>query len=867
MLALAAAFPVFARDVEITIEDNELEMSLEGAVIRSWDGSQYVCDADGKAVISAPDDRQVLIHASYPGYENGRLLIETDTDQYVLGLRLSGIMESRELVLEAERPGTNETKTGRSVAVSGREIAQTAEIGLVEDVMSSIKLLPGVGYAGFFDAMPSIRGGDPRDMTASFDGFYVTNPYFWGGGFSIFDPRIVQSAQLSHGVFSARHSHTISGLLEITSKDPSSTETEFELGINTSAANFNLSVPLAGRGGILFMGRVTYYDPIIGLAKAMSKSIEELEVVNSLRVAPYIRTGTITGNYRFLDNLELKATGFFGMDGVGATYEQDPSEADGFTSGTKAVFDWTNYQAFLTTGLAWNPRNDMLLKLSAGVGWEDALVEGDSQFDISGKSFSNEFKTLYGSFLSGYFDISKPYDYSTKLYMTESNSFVNAQGRIDYDWELGKGFLISAGVQEMFTKASYKSEQKVGVDKLFKEFDTAEQDMMLADMGIDPSNTVLRALLGEYLFVNTPANMKIESGNKVMITSGYGLVEYTSPNNRIGTELGLRVDHYYLIGNDFSASAKPAVNPRFNIDFNIFKNKGIFDSFDITAGTGLFTSTDIVVYGMGKREGAENFKPTRAWTSVAGAKLELPEGILFNIEGYYKYIYDRMYMPISINADSTSINMTTDGEGRSWGIDLMLQKKQSRFWDGWISYSYNWTKYRDPKGANDLGMLGGENGGGWYFPSYHRFHNLNLVVNIKPTERINLYTRFGVASGTPLDKLIGSGPVSYPVWQHDPENGGQFIEQYYWLTEHDENNRTTPSLILDFKISFFGKGKSGKSLYEFYFAIENILGLIYQSKGNTSFNQYTGEKDENVTIGGSPSLPIPIPSFGFKVSY
>ena len=111
-------------------------------------------------------------------------------------------MENRELVIEAVAPETGETRTGRSVAVSEREIAQTGEIGSIEDVMTTIKLLPGVGYSGMYNAMPSIRGGSPGDLMAVLDGFYIANPYHWGGGFSIFDPRMVQSAKLSHGFFS-----------------------------------------------------------------------------------------------------------------------------------------------------------------------------------------------------------------------------------------------------------------------------------------------------------------------------------------------------------------------------------------------------------------------------------------------------------------------------------------------------------------------------------------------------------------------------------------------------------------------------------------------------------------------------------------
>ena len=860
VLLFSAALPLFARDVTILVEDVELNLPLEGAIIRSWDGTQYTCDENGIAIITVPEERQVLIQVAYPGYESGRLVVTLGTDRFTVGLRLSGIMENKELVVEAARPGTNETRTGRSVAVSGRDIAQTAEIGIIEDVMSSVKLLPGVGYAGFFDAQPSIRGGEPGDLSASLDGYYVMNPYHWGGGFSIFDPRMVQSAQLSHGVFSTRYGNTISGLLEITTKKPSATETEFELGVSTSAASFNLSFPLAGRGGILVMGRVTYYDPVIALAKEMAKSIEELEVVNYIRVAPYIRSTAVTGNYRFSSDLELQATGFWGMDGIGVTFD-NASRETGLRSETDIVFDWTNYQGFFTAGLSWNPQNDMLLKFTAGLGYEDAAINGDMDFNIINKNFSEEFKEEYAG-LSGLVDFGRSYRFDTKSIIKETDITFNVQGRIDYDWDMGRGFILAAGVQEMFTQFSSDGYQQSLAEMWFYELDPADQGK-IAD------HLLIPASLLKDLRVTFPRKYYPDAKNMLFTTSGYGLTEYSTPNNRFSVELGLRIDHYYLLGRDFSLQTKPTLNPRLNLDFNVFKNKGIVQSFDLSAGTGLFSSMNTNIFLAEKGFNVQELKPDRSWTSVLGTKLEFPQGLSLNIEGYYKHIYDRMYVPIGFTLDSLDVQPYFDGEGRVWGIDAMLQKLQSRYWDGWLSYSFSWAEYRDPKGGySDMGISGGTDGTNWYFPWYHRYHNLNFVVNVKPTPRINIYTRFGLASGRQISRRIGDGPVSYPVYVYNIDNppDSPIIEKYYWLSKRDEKNRSTPSLPMDIKLSIFGKNANGKARYEVYVAVENVLALLYSAQGNTSFNQYTG-KVETGSTSATYEIPIPIPSFGFKYSY
>jgi hypothetical protein len=860
------AIPVFCRDITVLVIDGDLDLPLEGASVRTRGGNEYICDKDGKARVQVPDDRQIALYAAYPGYETSAITIPVTGNSFTVSLSLSSFLQGRELVVEASKPGTSETKTGRSVAVSEKEISQTAEIGIIEDVMSTIKLLPGVGYSGLFNAEPSIRGGHPGDMNASLDGFYINNPYFWGGGFSIFDPRMVKSAQLSHGVFSTRYGHTISGLLEITSKDPSPTETEFELGLNSSAANFNFSLPLNGKGGILFMGRVTYYDPVIWAAKELSVLIPELEVISYIQRSPYIRAGTISGNYRFTDNLVLSATGFFGMDGGGVSFLNE-NNTEKLDSDTSIDFDYVNYQGFITSSISWNPRNDMLLKFTAGAGYEASDLDGTMLYNIHNKYFTDNFSSFIKLFLKSKGRDDEKYQYARDMIIAWDDYKYNIQGRVDYDWKLSDNLLAAIGVQELFSFSKTKGEQKAisndSFEALKKDPDNAAVvDNIIDFLGFIPDSNMP-------LIIERPRAYYPNTQNKLMTTSGFLLGEYNTEGNRFNAEFGVRLDHFMLLGDGFTLQSDPALNPRLNLDFNILRNKGILNSLDISAGTGLFSSINDSVFDAEEKYNIDYIKPNRSWTSVLGVRFEFPESVILNIEGYYKKVFDRMYIPVKSGDDDTIINPKFDGEGMVWGIDVMLQKIQSRYWDGWLSYSYNWAKYRDPKGnSGGMGIDGGNHGDDWYFPSYHRFHNLNLLINIKPTPRINIYIRFGIASGVLLEKRQGERPLSFPVLVYDGENGedSYFIEKFYWPSVIDENNRTTPSLPMDLKFSFFGGNNNGKTRFEIYFAIENVLGLLYTAQGNTSFNQYTGEVD---TGGFSQSydIPIPIPSFGLKISY
>ncbi|MDR2103340.1 MAG: hypothetical protein LBP42_04455, partial [Treponema sp.] len=804
LLFAGEIFSLHGRDVEITVEDGDLQLPLEGALVRSWDGEEFICNEAGKVTIPAPEDRQVVVLIAYPGYENSRLVISPGKSAFTLGLHLSGVMENRELVIEARRPGASETKSGRSTAVSDEALARTARIGLIEDVMSSVKLLPGVGYTGMFSALPSIRGGEPGDLIAVLDGFYIENPYHWGGGFSIFDPKMVQSAQLSHGVFSARSGHTISGLLELSSKKPSAAGAELELGLSTSAAGLNLSYPLGTKGGIMLMGKLSYWDPFIWLAKQF------LEEARYIRKAPYIHSAAFSADYRFSYNLEWTLNGLFGSDGIGVSYE-NPVRKERLESESDLSFDWNNKIGFFITGLTFNPTNTMVLKAKAGAGFHQSLADGWILNDVK-VGYSPDFIERWDSALDGIQDglifgrDSYHLENQRQSIYTDETTFT-VQGRADFDWNLGRGFLFAAGAQELYSQWLITNRLRIFREEL--------RDNLMVNGEPIP--------LG---FINFPASLNLDIRNRGYISSAYTLLEYSSPGRRFGAELGLRGDHAYFTGadQDYAIQTLPAANPRLNLDFSLLKNRGILESLTAAAGTGLFSSINetaslIQTASLGENSG---IKPNRSWTSVLGVKLDFIGGYTLNIEGYYKYIFNRAYTVTEYDPGTYREEPRFDGEGRSWGFDLMLQKLESRHWDGWLSYSFNHARYRDPQAPKTDALSG------WYYPSFHRFHYLNLVLNIKPVKRFQIASRFGLASGRPVNKAE-KDIISYPVIIVD-EGGnptGLVIEKWKRGSRYSDEERTPWSIPLDVKFSFFTFDPQGKVRQEIYLGVENLLALVY----------------------------------------
>jgi hypothetical protein len=250
---------------------------------------------------------------------------------------------------------------------------------------------------------------------------------------------------------------------------------------------------------------------------------------------------------------------------------------------------------------------------------------------------------------------------------------------------------------------------------------------------------------------------------------------------------------------------------------------------------------------------------------VVGAKFDFSGGYSFNIEAYYKQVFDRAYSVTLRDLDNgtSDVDFLFDGEGRIWGFDLMLQKLESRYWSGWISYSFNSARYRNPQALTTTGKDVKEQGI-WFYPQFHRFHNLNLIVNIKPTKRFNIMTRLGFASGR--KKQVVGGITFYPVLAIDSKGNTTIIEKYKRESYYSDDERTTWSIPLDLKFSLLFFNRTGKVHGELYVAIENLASLFYKAKANTSFNAYTGQEDRG-SDAGVYEIPLPMPSLGLKWTY
>jgi hypothetical protein len=795
----------FARDLSVLVEDAEFALPLEGAALTLPDGSVVACDSAGRAVVALDGGERVFVQVSYPGY-TGITVRVAPGDTFIrvsLSSRDGAVRENRELVFEERRRSAARGEAGTSVALPEKERAMASEIGLAEDVLSSIKLLPGVGYAGMFNAQPSLRGGDPGDVTAVFDGFYLKKPYHWDGGFSIFAPQMVKSALLSHGVFSARYGWTVSGILEVSSRAPPE-YAALEIGVSTNTFQSALSFP-AKKGGVSLFGRFSYWDGYFAIAKALAKSVTALEPADAITKAPFINSAALSAYYQWMPYCTIQLDGYAGHDGVIVRYQPyDAMAALIYKENVGLLYNWSNFIGFIKTGLTVEPSPRTMIKAALGAGYDALSVTHESISEVE----------------EGWIDI-------------REEPHMALQFNAECAWQIHDTILLSAGVEEIPQQWRTKRHGKTGQ----------------ADWQYAPDQ--YRQVSAYYPDVD----------NRALFSAFWSTAEWNPAGKRYSAEAGLRAGHIYLITDNTAVNTAPVVQPRVTVRYELFSKTRLVDSFTVSAGTGFFSTMDDAAVLEDSKTGLLSFEQTKSWTSVAAAHIDFTGGLGIAIEAYYKKITNHPYRVFSLLDEETAWYVSRfDGFGRVFGVDLMLKKFEGRVLSGWLSYSFNNVRYNNPHGAEAYrGASFAPDSDKWYYPEYHRFHTLNLVLNCSVSRRVRLYTRLGFATGTPKPLYLSS---AYQV----QNRGGSVSTRYRNDSLYSDEKRDAFRLPLDIKFSFSFYKRAGKTQADFYIAGENLLVFFLPKSESMLFDSNTG-----VFHAGSEraiyEVQIPMLSFGVTWSY
>lgn len=207
--------------------------------------------------------------------------------------------------------------------VSESSISRLSEASLFSDTMNSLKLLPGVASKGTFDAEIFIRGGSSYEIVGILDGIPMYDPYLWGGSISIFNSKIAEKVEFYPGGFHAQGGQSLSGILDVYTKDGNFNNRYTELDINLTETNFYHTSPIKeDKSTYMISYKQTYYDKVVGLFLNSDSGKVNM---------PYMRTFQTKYTSKLNDKHTFKAAFYYFNDGLDIPFDIfDEADSDGF---------------------------------------------------------------------------------------------------------------------------------------------------------------------------------------------------------------------------------------------------------------------------------------------------------------------------------------------------------------------------------------------------------------------------------------------------------------------------------------------------------------------------------------------------------
>lgn len=627
--------------------------------------------------------------------------------------------------------------------------------GAVTDVLRTLQSLPGVLAPNDFSSQLIVRGSGPDQNLVIMDDVEVFNPYRLYGLISMFNPEAVSSVNLITGGFNSRYGDRLSAVLDVTNRE-GNTSKSITGNLNASIVSANLvlegknlfSIP----GSWLINSRRTYYDLIVEPFVKKSGLVEDnVSFPNFYDIQAKFVFGPIKG-HKFLIN------GVYSRDAVRII-----SGAERKTPDSVSVQDESRNDL---ASLAWHysPNKKFLNKVIFS--WY--RNGGDSNFDskfldpsLNRDDFENSPIDSLSQYLLGF---SVKADYIFQKYSAHEKMF--------YIWNENNELEIGTGIDFMKTDMNFK-------------FD------------LDPQ------LLA---FFNSNPNIKTSFGDLGDLKNYWRSHFYAQNNFKVSQKLfikpGIRFDYYDIL-------RKYYFSPRLSVSY------ALDDLTTVRAVWGLYFQSpgyeklrDRNILFDFSPQFTENLEAEKAAHYVLSFERWLNSEWRAKIEGYYKKfdnlierqvnpgnVYytepiagkDIRYAnawtrPVANLGDSLTNIPLNNSFGEAFGFEFLLEKKNiaGQNWvDGWLSYAYaSAIRYED----------------GMTIPfRFDQRHTMNLVLNFKLNDWLDLGVRFQYGSGFPITPATGIAPRIVL----EDNNGDGIPETPVVATRQSLTNPGTEEVVFD----------------------------------------------------------------------
>ncbi len=567
--------------------------------------------------------------------------------------------------------------------------------GALDNVFRTLQTLPGVAATQEFSSRLSVRGGSPDQNLTMMDGVEVHDPYRLFGLTSAFNPEIIQRFELATGGFSAKYGDRLSSLLVVENRDGRSGQGMMNGSASLSITDANVvlegGLPKGAKGSWLVTGRRTYYDLIAErITDQDFPAFQDLQARGSW--APSAGT---------------RVTMFSLTSRQAAALEIDEDDARG------------EFQDDTDNDLAW-------LRVDATLG-----TRGQSHTILG---FSDTRST---------FGVDASFENTSQRSNAPDDDSISTANVI---FERGLGVKDLSLRQELaWALGSHVIETGVEAHRL----STSQRFEILGDrnpVAANGSSVQGGAGLPDLL-----------ASSKTATRGGAWLQDTWQAASRLSLQAGLRADRAGITGETLlsprlSATLAPDAATRVIGAAGLYTQSPGYEKLAQSDYVLDFTSPEV-----------RSLKSERAWQTSLGVERELGAGVTLKVEGYFKRFTDvligrlepdserlarlaRYDFPAALQASlPTSPLITTiptnDGQGRSYGFDVFVNRRGGGKLTGWTSYTW--------------GKAEREAYGRTYPFEYDRRHAFTLVSSYAFTQRWELAATTRLASGFPRTAPLG----------------------------------------------------------------------------------------------------------------
>ena len=309
-LSVLPAFPQELGEVRGSVVDARGGEALSNVAVLLVGGAyRATSDAAGRFDIAAVEAGDYVLNVSTVGY---RLITKPfhldagETKEFEIILSPDTFRQTDAVEVSAGPFATARQDSPSTLVLSGNDAKNLASV-LADDPLRAVQSLPGVTSNNDYDARFSLRGADYSRIGLYFDGILLHYPFHTvegtadTGSAAAFNGDMVEELELHEGAWPVRFQDRTAGVLDVHTRDGSSTETSFRATASASNAGAMAEGPLGAdhRGSWIVSARKSYLQYILERTSADPSIDFALEDVQS-RIA-YALT---THNYLSLDVLE-----------------------------------------------------------------------------------------------------------------------------------------------------------------------------------------------------------------------------------------------------------------------------------------------------------------------------------------------------------------------------------------------------------------------------------------------------------------------------------------------------------------------------------------------------------------------------------